>query len=114
TVYRNTRRELGKIRETVTMTHRIRATFLLVVLGWLISATAVRAAEMTSCEAHLAHAASSQKTTYIMFYRTNDAATQAMHRTVKAHCDALGDKATWLNISLTNPAEATLISRFDA
>jgi hypothetical protein len=49
-----------------------------------------------------------------MFYRQNDAPTQAMHQTVKAHCDALGEGATWLNVSITNSAEAALIAKYDA
>jgi hypothetical protein len=114
-----TRRELGQSREIISMTYRVPTCLhgtllLLATLSLIVSAAMANAAEMTNLEAHLANAASSQKTAYIMFYRQNDAPTQAMHQAVKAHCDQLGDRATWLNVSVSNSNAAELIAKYDA
>jgi hypothetical protein len=101
------------------MTHRTASylrslALLLATLTVSVSTATTQAAEMTKSQAHLAKAAGSQQTMYIMFYRQNDAPTQAMHTAVKAHCDALGDRATWLNVNVTNSTEAALIAKYDA
>lgn len=58
-------------------------------------------------------AAAEHKYTFLVFYRDNSPATQAMAQTVKRGVEARGDRATATYIQVTNAAEKALVDRFD-
>ncbi len=59
-------------------------------------------------------AAESGKYTYVMFYRSNDDATQRMARAVQSHVAEVGDRTTWVTVNVHDRREAPLVKRFDA
>jgi hypothetical protein len=62
----------------------------------------------------LKSAADSGKYAYVVFTRSADAGTQAMTAAVTTHCEQHADKATWVQVSVTDPAAQDLVKRFDA
>lgn len=59
-------------------------------------------------------ASRSGKHTYVMFYRQNDTATQAMASTIQQQVKQTGDRATWVTVNVRDRKEAQLIKRFNA
>ena len=59
-------------------------------------------------------AAEQGKTTYVMFHRGNNRATQQMAQVVESVVKRNGEKSTWLQVSLADPEGAELVRRFDA
>jgi hypothetical protein len=84
------------------------------VACWLMTSIPLRAAEPTAAEQTLAAAAQAGKYAYVMFYWTDDAATQAMRKTVAAHVGQAADQTSWVQVRVNDPAEAALVARFDA
>ena len=62
----------------------------------------------------VASASSEGKTTYVMFYRASNSATNRMARTVHAQVSASADRATWVKVNVNDPSGAALVERFDA
>lgn len=60
----------------------------------------------------LATAAAEQKYTFLVFYKDNSPATQAMAQIVKSGVEARGDRATMAFVNATSPAEMALVDRF--
>lgn len=54
------------------------------------------------------------KYTYVMFYRSNDSATQKMASTIRDHVSETSEKTTWVTVNVRDRKEAALIKRFDA
>ena len=60
----------------------------------------------------LATAAAERKYTFLVFYKDNSPATQAMAQTVKSGVESRGDRATLAYVNATSPAEKALVDRF--
>ncbi len=56
--------------------------------------------------------AAAQKYTFLVFFKDNSPATQAMAQTVKQGVEARSDRATLSFVNVANPAEKPLIDRF--
>lgn len=54
------------------------------------------------------------KTTYLMFHRANNPATQRMAKTIQSVVESTSDRATWVNVNVNDPAAAELVAEFDA
>ncbi len=61
----------------------------------------------------LTAAAAEQKYTFLVFYRDNGQATQAMAQTVKSGVASRNNRATVAFVNVANPAEKALVDRFD-
>lgn len=59
-------------------------------------------------------AAKGGKYTFVMFYRTNDAATQKMVSEIRSHVAEAGAKTDWVSVNVRDRREARLVKRFDA
>lgn len=57
-------------------------------------------------------AASNQKYTFLVFYKDNGSATQAMAQTVKRGIESRGDRAALAFVDVANPVEKGLVDRF--
>jgi hypothetical protein len=66
----------------------------------------------TQAQDVLAAAASEHKFTFLVFYKDNGPATQAMAQSVKKGVGARDDRAKFAFVNVTNPAEKTLVDRF--
>ena len=64
--------------------------------------------------AQLRSAAELGKTTYVMFHRDNNPATQRMSQVVESVVQQNADKSTWFQVNLADPEGAELVRRFDA
>ncbi len=62
----------------------------------------------------LRSAAEGGKTTYVMFHRGNNRATQQMAKVVESVVKRNGEKSTWVQVSLADPDGAELVRKFDA
>jgi hypothetical protein len=63
-------------------------------------------------DAALAHAAVTNKTLCLIFYREWDAPTQGVAQLVKSHSDRHSDRAIWNAAQVTDPAEKAVVDRF--
>lgn len=87
----------------------------LVALGGacpMVSAQAVPSS--SAAEQTLATAAGEQKFTFLVFFKDNGPATQAMAQTVKRGTDSRADRATMAYVNVSLPAEKALVDRFGA
>ena len=75
--------------------------------------TTVRPPSASQAEATLEQAAAEEKYTFLVFYKTNDAATQAMAATLKEGLATRADTATAAYVQVGQPAEKALVDRFD-
>ncbi|MEI8381696.1 MAG: hypothetical protein WCJ09_16325 [Planctomycetota bacterium] len=64
-------------------------------------------------EAALEKAAAEGKYTFLLFYKTNDAATQAMTAALKEGLSTRGETATSAYVQVGQPGEKGLVDRFD-
>ncbi|WP_417377410.1 hypothetical protein [Gimesia maris] len=64
-------------------------------------------------EQSVAAAAQNNQFAFVMFYRGNDAATQAMHGAIKSALAERSDAAI-VPVQISNPAEQVLVKKFDA
>ena len=71
------------------------------------------AAVVSKGQATLDQAAKDGKFTFVLFYKTNDAATQAMAATLKAGLASRYDTATAVNIVVGQADEKPIVDRFD-
>ncbi|GAB5444686.1 MAG: hypothetical protein Fues2KO_50350 [Fuerstiella sp.] len=67
----------------------------------------------SSGESSLAEAAKQQKFAFLLFYRANDATTQAMYNVLNAEI-AGRNNATFVPVNITDPQEKAVIDQFDA
>ncbi|MEK6259323.1 MAG: hypothetical protein AABP62_11965 [Planctomycetota bacterium] len=90
---------------------------LLTVSPWAtVSAqqvTTVQPPSATQAEATLKQAAADGKYTFLLFYKTNDAATQAMTATLKEGLASRTEKALSAYVQVGQPAEKALVDKFD-
>jgi len=63
-------------------------------------------------QAALAAAAREGKYLFLLFYKQDDAATQAAQRTLTDALAARAQQARWLSVQVTNPAEKALVDHF--
>lgn len=75
--------------------------------------TTIRLPSATQAEATLEKAATDGKYTFLVFYKTNDAATQAMAATLKEGLASRGEIATWAYVQVGQPAEKALVDKYD-
>lgn len=75
--------------------------------------TTVRPASPSQAEATLEKAGADGKYTFLVFYRTNDAATQAMGATLKEGLANRGDVAVGTYVQIGLPAEKALVDKYD-
>ncbi len=79
-----------------------------------ISASRVATASPASkAEQTLDTAAGQNRYTYLVFYRSDDPATRTMAQTVKDGLAKRGDKAVATYVQVGNPAEKTLVDKYD-
>ena len=86
--------------------------FILAVTAVCLSMPSIALAESAG-QASLATAAAQQKFAFILFYRTNNAATQAMHKVLNAELGRR-DNAAFVPINITNPQEKVVVEQYDA
>lgn len=67
----------------------------------------------SSAEAALSKSATEGKYTFLIFYKTNDAATQAMTAVLKEGLSTRGEIATYAYVQVGQPGEKALVDRFD-
>lgn len=75
--------------------------------------TTVRPASGSQAEATMEKAAAEGKYTFLVFYKTNDAATQAVAATLKEGLGTRGETAVGAYVQVGQPAEKALVDRFD-
>ncbi len=63
-------------------------------------------------QAALSQAASTNKTVWLVFYRSWDAGTATMAQNVKAYVDKNAARAGWTAVAIGEPAEAAVVERF--
>ena len=66
----------------------------------------------STAEQRLSQAAAEDRYSFVLFYKTNDAATQAMHRTLKQVLSQSHPESVIVGVSLTDAAEARLVKQF--
>jgi len=92
-------------------------TGLLAMSPWaVVSAqqiTTVNPPSASPAEATVNQAAADGKYTFLLFYKTNDAATQAMTATLKEGLASRTDTTVSASVLVGQPAEKTLVDRFD-
>jgi hypothetical protein len=59
-------------------------------------------------------AAQDGKTTYVMFYRSNDATTQNMAKSVQTQVAESSNRAAWVAVNVNDKSQSALVKRFDA
>jgi hypothetical protein len=75
--------------------------------------TTIRPAATSQAEATLEKAGSDGKYTFLVFYKTNDAATQSVIATLKEGLATRSEKAVEAFVQVGQPMEKTLVDRFD-
>lgn len=98
----------------MTLTYRsgtATLSFLAIVASCLFTPTAVHA--QSSGQSSLADAAKQQKFAFILFYRANDATTQAMYKVLNAEL-ARRNNAAFVPVNITDPQEKAVVDQFDA
>lgn len=75
--------------------------------------TTVRPPSASQAEATLEQAATEGKYTFLVFYKTNDEATQAMAKTLKEGLASRGEQARMAYVQVGQSAEKALVDRFD-
>jgi hypothetical protein len=75
-------------------------------------ATAKEAVKLTKAESALADAGTVNKHTFILFYKTNDAATQRIAKTLADGVAVRADRATVVQVWANDPAEIRLVDKF--
>ena len=76
-------------------------------------APASRPVEPSKAEAALGRASEAGKFAFVVFYKEDNAAVQAMAGVVKAGVQQRVDKATVIFVQVSNPAERALVERFE-
>ncbi len=92
---------------------RGRATMFILAVAAVCSSMPSTALAESAGQSSLATAARQQKFAFILFYRTNNAATQTMHKVLNAE---LGrhDNAAFVPIDITDPQEQAVVEQYDA
>jgi hypothetical protein len=81
--------------------------------SWAQQAPAARPAESSKAQDALSRAAEAGKFAFVVFYKEDTPALRAMAGVVKDGIAKREDKATLVSVQVTNPAERTLVERFD-
>lgn len=76
------------------------------------SLSSAETAAVSKGETALTAAANSQKFTFILFWKENDAATQEMQQILKQGLAKRAEQATWVAVRTDDPAEKKLIDDF--
>ncbi len=98
----------------MTLSHRRGSATILtfaIAASCMFTATAVHA--QSSGQSSLADAAKQQKFAFILFYRANDATTQAMYKVLNAEL-ARRNNAAFVPVNITDPQEKAVVDQFDA
>jgi hypothetical protein len=85
------------------------------LLAQLLAATCIYAQgapAASQAQQVLAAAAAEQKYTFLVFYKDNGPATQAMAQTVKQGVESRGNRATLAYVNVASPTEKALVDRF--
>jgi hypothetical protein len=86
----------------------------LLALSVVANSSSTIGAEGSPAEQQLAAASAAQQYAYLVFYRQNDAATQAMQATVAAQVGQSEGKTVLVPVQIGDAAEAKLVARYDA
>ena len=89
------------------------ATLLTLAITATLLSTSSTAYAQSSGQGSLAEAAKQQKFAFILFYRVNDATTQAMYKVLNAELAARNNTA-FIPVNVTDPQEQGIIEQFDA
>ena len=83
-------------------------------LACSISASSSRAQSATKVDAQqvLANASAEYKYTFLLFYKGNNAATQAMLQTLKSGLASRSEQATIAYVDASNPSQQALVQRY--
>jgi len=92
---------------------RGRATMLIPALAAICFCQPSAALAESAGQSWLATAASQQKFAFILFYRTNNAATQAMHKVLNAELQRR-DNTALVPINITDAQERAVVDQYDA
>ncbi len=85
------------------------ALFALLAINW--TAPAVTAASPSKAEQQISQAAAEQKYSFIVFYKKNDAATQAVVDTLAQGIANRKDEAVVVYVNVADPAEKALVEK---
>lgn len=98
----------------MTLTYRPhQATLLTLAIAVICGSWPTAVYAQASGQSSLAEAAKQQKFAFILFYRANNATTQAMYKVLKAEL-ARRNNATFVPVNITDPQEKTVVEQFDA
>ncbi|MEO2014872.1 MAG: hypothetical protein ABGZ53_10930 [Fuerstiella sp.] len=98
----------------MTLTRRCgRATMLIPALAAVCFLQPSAVLAESAGQSSLATAASQQKFAFILFYRTNNAATQAMYKVLNAELGRRNNTAL-VRVDITNPQERAVVEQYDA
>lgn len=98
----------------MTLTHQSgSATLLSLVIAASCVFTSTVAHAQSSGQSSLEAAAKKQEFAFLLFYRANDATTQAMYKVLKSEL-ARRNNAVFVPVNITDPKEKAVIDQFDA
>ena len=80
---------------------------------FLASGVGATAQEQSAAE-QLAQSAAAQQYSYLMFFRADDAPTQAMRETITAQVEKSPEKTVFVPVLVTDPSAAAVVSKYDA
>src|SRR5690349_351289 len=72
-----------------------------------------KAASAKKSEALIEQASQAGKYAFLLFYKQNDAATTAMHTTLKTSLAEYGDDVLLVPVQVGNPADQALVAKYD-
>lgn len=84
---------------------------LFAMLTIALAVPSVRAASPSAAEQQLSQAAAEQKYAFILFYKQNDAATQAVAKTLSQGVGGRKDQAVVVYVNVTDAAEKALVEK---
>lgn len=85
---------------------------LSLIAGLAVTSSKAQSPEGGKGDAALAHAAASNKTLSLVFYRDWDDATMSMAHVVKGHAEKYSGHAVWNTVQITDPAEKSVVDRY--
>lgn len=93
------------------MSFNIRFALLLALS--LVSATPALAQTPSKAQTAISQAAGQGKYTFILFYKTNDAATNTMNTTLQTTLAKYKEAATFTFVNVADPSEQELVKKYD-
>lgn len=91
----------------------IRVALLAILATLFVGALEVKAQTTSKAQTAISQAAEQGKYTFILFYKTNDAATTAMNTTLQTSLAKYKDNATFAFVHVADPNEQALITKYD-